>query len=216
MTKADWIVNKISDIPYVGAKVITANSLVVTRAMQGTITVGCAEADPVDEDEVKRISATVEDLDFIVVIPSSVAIKPSVWRYCNDSGIVLGRFSDLRDGLETMQPLAKLRNRELQYISNRIERTPVVQQVARISETALEITCEGGASLVGEFVHPYEITEDEVFRLIDQQPDMSFLVVTNPYARGISPDSVRVAEDAGVRLVLMNEFVSNLGAICQS
>lgn len=217
MTKASWIADKISDLSYVSTvETIDSHTLVVGRAMKQPLKVACTEADPVDAEEINRLLASHEALGFVAVIPSDVEIDQSAWLYCENLGITLGRFSDLRDGLEGLQPNSKLMKKDLQYICNRIERTGAVQALSRVSETALRITCSGEKRFIADFTHPYEMTEDEVLNMIHRQPDMEFLVVTNPYARGLSPDSVRVADDAGVRLMLLSNFVSSLSSFCRS
>ncbi len=215
MTKASWIADKIGNISYVSTvQVNNSHSLVVVRAMKQPLRVACTEADPVDAEEIDRLVGSHEAIDFVVVVPSDVTIEPSAWLHCEGLGIMLGRFPDLSDGLEGLQPNRKLMKKDLQYISSRVERTGTVQNLARVSETALRITLKGGKSFVADFTHPYEITEDEVLTKIDRQPDLKFLVVTNPYARGLSPESVRVAREAGVRLMLLSDFVSSLSSLC--
>jgi len=217
MTKASWIADNVRDIPYVSsAEPIDSHTLLVARAMKQPLKVACTEGGLVDSAEIKRLLGGYADIDFVAVIPSDVKIEPSAWLYCEDAGVMLGRFPDLRQGLEGLQTNSRLMNKDYQYICSRIEGTRVVQTLTRISETAFRVTCTNAKSFVADFTYPYEITEDEVLNIVSRQPDMEFLVVTNPYARGLSPDSVRVAKDAGVKLVLLSDFVTSLSSYCRS
>lgn len=217
MTKANWIADKLRGIPYVSsAETLDANTLVVKRAMKEPLTVACAASEPVDAEEIKRIQGRTADTDFVVVIPSNVGIASSAWLHCADSGLMLGRFPDLSDGLEKLQPNNRLMNRDYQFICRRIESVRTVQAITRVSETALRLSCKSGRTFIADFTHPYEMTEDEVLNIISRQPDMEFLVVTNPYARGLSPHSASAAKDAGVKLLLLSDFVTDLGSFCRS
>lgn len=217
MTKADWVADKLRGIPYVSsAETLDANTLVVKRAMKKPLTVACAASEPVDSEEIRRIQGQTADADFVVVIPSNVAIAASAWLHCAEAGLMLGRFPDLSDGLEELQPNNRLMKRDYQFICRRIESKRTVQAIIRVSETALRLLCKSGKTFIADFTHPYEMTEDEVLNIISHQPDMEFLVVSNPYARGLSPQSVSAAKDAGVKLLLLSDFVADLGSFCRS
>lgn len=211
MNKADWVADKLRGISYVSsAETLDANTLVVKRAMKEPLTVACATTEPVDSGEIRRIQDKTADVDFVVVIPSNVAIAASAWLKCAETGLMLGRFPDLSDGLEELQPNNRLMKRDYQFICRRIESVRTVQAITRVSETALRLSCKNSRTFIVDFTNPYEMTEYEVLNLISRQPDMEFLVVTNPYARGLSPQPVAAAKDAGVKLLLLSDFITDL------
>ncbi len=213
MTKSGWVAEKLKQQVGIAEVSVQTETRINAKYNHNSLVIACASGDPVTGDEIDDILSDAPCAQFIVVIPKTVRIDPSAWLRCSVLNVGLGGIVDLSDGISSGDAPRSFRNKNMRFIISRFESVRTATAITRIGHNTLQFFINS-RSFVATFVEDYEMTEEETVAVLAASPASDFLIVTNPYAKGMSQDSVQAAKDSGVRMFLLQEFVSNMKSLC--
>jgi hypothetical protein len=214
MTARDWIAAKLlAKTSYTTSKLGDAG-LNIRRRHQPDGIVYCASAgqDGFSAKDVDDAVRAMPNLRFVAVVPTN-RIQHDAYQRGEELGICVAGFGELQSALEDDADIGRHVDTQEAWERRRLSRHREVDSLKRRGHHAYELRLKGERTITIVTTNSYEFTVDEYYRLLDSydevQPDA--VVVTNPNCAGLSKDSRTAAEQAGIPLALLNDFLDGLG-----
>ena len=222
MTARDWVVDKLLndssgrlDRPTWAITLIGSHAFTVRRPAFPDSYVYCPEgADTLfTTPDLDQVADEFPAVEFVVLLRRRAA--NSVYPYAYKRGIAVGRLGELRYALEASRDISKFVDRERSYVETRLDTNRSVQMWLRVGENAYRITRAAltPTELTIATFDEYEATADQVHSLMEQYSDLDLdaLVATNPSTSSFAEPARRAAVNAGVKIMIMHQFMTALG-----
>lgn len=221
MTLRDWIGDRLHEDehgrPTGVAKVIAEgpHSLKATREALPPAYIYCAEANGAQAftpADLENAMGELPDVQFIVVTRARTVVG-STYTSADELGIAVGGLSALHFALRSLPDIGSYRSKNHEYVQQRLSTHRIIECWRRVGYDAYEIERTGGLrNLVIITMTPYEVTQYEVYRLLEEHPDVDIdaLVTTNPNCRGFSRATLEAVSHAGVEIMTLDDFMFSL------
>ncbi|RKT78675.1 hypothetical protein DFJ68_2124 [Terracoccus luteus] len=221
MTLCDWIGERLHEDNYgrpTGVtEVITEgpNSLRAIREDLPPAAIYCAEpniARVFTPDDLDAALEEMADIQFVVVTKATTVTSPTYTK-ADALGIAVGGLGTLQDALGRLPDVGAYKSKNHEYVQRRLSINRNIEAWRRVGYDAYEIERPGGLrNLVIITLNPYEVTQEEVYRLIEAYPeiDVDALVNTNSSCHGFSRATLDAVSHAGVEITTFPEFLSSL------
>jgi hypothetical protein len=208
-----WIEEKLRENGYTSTR-LPSFQLEIERASRPgarVLCIGLEEGEAFDAQDVDVAIEEVAGTGFVVVVPTR--ITHAAYERAEDLGICVTGFGELVDALEHDENIAQHIDSQEKYERRRLIRNKAVKSLKRKGRHAYEILRGKLRSLTIITTNDYEFTTDRMYILLESYEgiDPDLIVVTNPNCSGFSTDSWRAAEQAGIPLVLFDDFLDGLG-----
>ena len=128
-------------------------------------------------------------------------------------GIQIDTLGNVARALMEPGDIGRYQHPNEQYLRSRIGRVPAVRGIRRVGLSAWEIDRKGNQPSLKIITHGrYEFSASELREVLDLHPTNppDAVVITNPYTNGLSTLVLKTAEEQGVRVVLLGDFIENL------
>lgn len=162
--------------------------------------------------DLERSLRAFPEAEFIVAFRRGAA--NDVYPYAEQRGVAVGRLGELSSALGGATNISQFVPWERNYVTKRVNTNPAVRQWSRVGEDAYRIMRTGLApeTLTVATFDTYEATADQLLSILETYADrgLDVIVATNPSTGGFTQAAYEVARNAGVRLVIMNEFAAML------
>jgi hypothetical protein len=194
--------------------VVGAHGLRVVRNARPDALVYCAglrQDETFGLEDLDRALSELRGVQFVVVVPTRIA--HAVYVRAEELGLCVDGFAELAAALRDDDDVSRHRRREQAYVMRRLGARKVVRSVSRRGLSAYEIERSNLPSLTIVTSDDYELTADSVYSLLETYSslDVDAVAITNPNVRGLSSDSLRAGERAGVRVLLFGDLLDALG-----
>lgn len=224
MTLRDWVKRQLganSDQPVRNIQNITNegdNGLIIERSNfpASRVFIANPERGEFTPHSLRRALAEMPSLEFVLVIQCLVANE--TYNFADSHGIVVGGLNHLRSAIRSERNIGLYRTRDRQFIESRLRGHRLVSSFERRGKDAygIERNSPGGTLLVA-MTDKYEFTVEEFYRHIELYDDLNLdaLVCTNPNCSGFSTALKKAAEESGMQVLLMSEFLAPDGPLSQ-
>lgn len=222
MTARDWVIDKLLndpsgrlDRPVWTITSAGSHAFVVQRPDLPDAYVYCPDGagTPFVTADLDQVASAFPAVQFIVLLRRRAA--NDVYPYAYKRGIAVGRFGELQSALKEARDVSQFVARERAYVQKRLETNRFVLRWHRVGENAYRITRATltPTRLTIATFDQYEATVDEILSLLEQYSDLDLnaLVATNPNTSGFAAPAARAALGAGVKLIVMREFLTAMG-----
>lgn len=220
MTMRDWAMDKLYEDEYGTRTNVRSvdregeHGLVVSRADLRMARLYCAESstEPFRPTDLQEALVEMPALEFVVVIKRAIANDTYTHADARDVGI--GGLNALLQALRTEDDIGAYRSKNHQFVQSRLSANKYVATWRRRGYDAYEVERPRGLrSLVVVTINPYEVTQEQAYRLINQHAelDLEAIVTTNPNCRGFSSATLEAVANAGVRIMTFSDFLGSLG-----
>jgi hypothetical protein len=174
----------------------------------------CVEPDGGRSFSVPDLEDAVQELpEAGMVVITRRAVDPEVYKRAGELGVCVDTFGGLGRAIHGNEDISEYMHPEEIYIRKRLMSTRFVSNVARIGQRAWAIDRRQGLRQLTIVTHErYELTDDGFAEVLSQYPELELdaLVITNPSAQGFGRRVATSAQQAGVRLYTLNEFVAKV------
>jgi hypothetical protein len=189
------------------------HGLLVTRPRLPNALVYCANVwkrGPFDLEDLDKALDELPDAQFVAVFPKK--ITHPVYERADILGLCVDGVDELVSALRYYDDISDYEHKEQAYLLGRLEASKVVRSVRRRGFRAYEIERAGLPALTTITIDRYELTADDVYRLLKDYSglDVDAVTITNPNAGGISTDARRAGAQAGVRVLLLRDLLHSL------
>lgn len=220
MALRDWIGDRLHEDEYGNPTGVIdvfpegTHSLRVTREHLPAAYIYCAEVldEPFTPDDLEDALGELPGAQFIAVTKARPVAGPT-YGCADELGIAVGGVTTLQVALRSFRDIGSYRSKNHEYVQRRLNTHAVIRSWRRVGYDAYQIKRSGRLrDLVIITLNPYEITQEEAFRLLDQHSDVNVdaLVNTNPNCRGFSRATLRAVSHAGVQILTLEDFMSSL------
>lgn len=171
-------------------------------------------AEPIPEpfglDELDAILSAYQGCEAIILIRRCPDVE--VVETARARGVLVDTFGNVTGALASRGPMRDFQNRDEAYLRSRLQRSRYVSDVVRVGFGAWRVERSGLRDLVIITSARYEFPVDDLHELLGQNPNLEpdAVVVTNPYANGLSKRVVDAAVQAGMEIYLLNDFFGRL------
>lgn len=209
-----WIAGKLREAGFPSQEVGTVQ-LLIKRDGRPDARVACIGRETcVAGFDAAALAAAVDknaDCGFFVVVPTDW-IAHSAYAAAEDHGVCVAGYGELLSALQADDDIRLHIDSQEKYERRRLATHAAVSGLRRKGQHAYEISRRNKNPLTIVTTNHYEFTADAVYDIIESYDGLNveFVVVTNPNCHGLSTESVRAAEHAGVRVVLLSEFLNGL------
>jgi hypothetical protein len=210
----EWVVKKLANAGLSTTKIGT-KGLIIHRVHLPDARVYCVGVDQLETFGAEDLDASMRDmpdLQFVVVLPTD-PIAHDAYEHAEELGICVAGFGELKAALDDDHDVARHVDTQERYERRRILGHPSVESLKRRGHHAYEIRRSGLRPLTIVTTNFYEFTADELYSLQESfaYVELDMIVVTNPNCQGFSTDSLTAAEQTGIELVRLREFLAYLG-----
>lgn len=186
----------------------------VLRAGRAVAVAYCVEADTVNPFTADALQDAVDELPQAgMVIVTRRVVDPEVYDRARELGVCVDTFGGFERALREFDDISKYAHPEEIYIRKRITANRAVTSVIRWGHRAWELQRIKGLRPLIIVTHDrYELTDDGFSEILSQYPklDLDALVITNPSAQGFGDRVVKSAQQAGVPLYTLNDFIDEI------
>ena len=221
MTLRDWIGNRLYEDEHGGPTGVVGviaegpYSLKATREDLPPAYIYCADDNGTREftpEDLEDALGEMPGVQFIVVTRSRT-VTGSTYTDADDLGIAVGGLSTLQSALRDFADVGNYKSNNHKYVQRRLSTNRYIESWRRVGYDAYEIERPGGLrNLVIITLNPYEVTQEEVYRLIEEHPevDVDALVNTNPNCRGFSSATLESVSHVGVKIMTLSDLLYSL------
>ncbi|MGN6188211.1 MAG: hypothetical protein ACTHOE_04885 [Conexibacter sp.] len=212
-----WVIRKLQaedgELSDLQLEPVGGNGLRIVRKARPDALVYCAgveHGETFSLQDLEHALGVLSDAQFVVVVPTR--IDHEVFVHAEELGVCVDGFGELVAALWEDEDVAGHLRREQAYVLRRLHQHRAVRSVRRYGPSAYEIERPKLSALTIVATDEYEITADHVYSLLESYANLALnaVVLTNPNARGISSDAKRAGEQAGVHVLLLNDFLGAL------
>lgn len=222
MTLRDWIGAKLQQDEYgrptgvVDVTVEGPRSLKATREELPPAYIYCADGRGTEPFTPGELDAALEEMPQVqfVVVTRRREIANSAFAYADARGVAIGGLSTLQIALRSHTDVGTYKSRNHTYVQGRFNAHRKIENWRRVGYDAYEIERPGDLrTLVIITLNPYEVTQEEAYRLINAHPEVQVdaLVNTNPSCNGFSPNTLEAVSHTGVEIMTLSDFLYSLG-----
>lgn len=220
MTLRDWISGRLAvdrdgrGTGVLDVRPVGSHGLEATRVRHPPAYIYCPEPgpEPFTPNDLDAARREMGQLEFVVVVRRPIA--NATYAHADDLGVFVGSLSDLHSALRDRDDVGTYKSKNHEFVHSRLSGHRHVAGWQRVGYDAYAIERPGGLrTLVIVTLNPYEVTQEEAYRLINAHPevDVDALVTTNPNCMGFSPATLEAASHAGVEIRTFRDFLSSLG-----
>lgn len=209
-----WVTGKLHERGYLTSLIGQQGGLLVRRIGRPDARIWCVGLDAGETFGPDSVDVAIEamaEVQLICVLPTE-AIEHAAYQRAEERGVCVAGFGELSAALEGDDEVATHVDTQERYERRRLLAHKVVKSLRRLGQHAYEIERRDMPSLTIVTTNRYEFTADEFYTLLEQyegiNPDL--IVVTNPNCHGLSSDSHRAAEQAGVPAARFQDFLDSL------
>lgn len=193
---------------------VGSHGLKATRERHPPAYVYCPDAgpEPFTPNDLDAARREMGELEFVVVTRRPIA--NATYAHADDLGVFVGGLGALHSALRDRDDVGTYKSKNHEFVHSRLSAHRHVARWQRVGYDAYAIERRGGLrTLVIVTLNPYEVTQEEAYRLINAHPevDIDALVTTNPSCMGFSPATLEAALHAGVEICTFRDFLSSLG-----
>lgn len=213
MSALGWIAAKLSENTNYATSRLGDDGLIIRRRHLPDGIVYCASAGPngFSASDVDAAVRAMPNLRFVAVVPTS-RIQHDAYQRGEELGVCVAGFGELQSALEDDADIGRHVDTQEAWERRRLSRHREVDSLKRRGHHAYKLRLKRDRTITIVTTNSYEFTVDEYYRLLENydkvQPES--VVVTNPNYTGLSTDSQTAAEQAGIPLVLLNDFLDGL------
>lgn len=213
MTIRDWVHEKLAgdgfDTEPVGGEALAVS----TRSRLQAVVIAVPASVP-EVFGVPQLDAVIRDypaVDAVLLIRRPA--DEAVFAAASKSGIQIDTFGNVVRALEKHGELSRYQHPNETYLRSRIGQLPAVRDIHRIGLSAWGIERNEGRTLLKIITHDrYEFPASELREVLDKHPTIQpdAVVITNPNASGLSTLVTENAQQQGVRLFLLRDFIEGI------
>ena len=146
-----------------------------------------------------------------MVVPTR--ITHAAYERAEERGVCVAGFGELLDALSLDDDISQHIDSRESYERRRLVRNKAVTSLKRKGHHAYEVRRKRLRPLVIITTDEYEFTVDRLYNLLDSYDGVAVdvIVIANPSCYGLSTDSRKAAEWAGVSLALFGDFLDRVG-----
>lgn len=137
----------------------------------------------------------------------------AVFTAASERSIQIDTFGNVVRALEEQGEMSRYQHPKERYLRSRISRLPAVRKIHRIGLSAWGIERNNGRTLLKIITHDrYEFPVSELRQVLNTHPTFrpDAVVITNPNASGFSTVVTEIAQQEGVRLLLLPDFIEGI------
>jgi hypothetical protein len=193
---------------------VGAHGLKATRTGRPPAYVYCPEAgeEPFTPDDLDAARREMGGLEFVVVTKRPIA--NATYARADDLGVFVGGLGALHSALRGRDDVGTYKSKNHEFVQSRLSAHRHVATWQRVAYDAYALERPNGLrTLTIVTLNPYEVTQEEAYRLINAHPeiDVDALVTTNPSCTGFSRATLEAVSHAGVEILTFRDFLSSLG-----
>ncbi|MGH3564692.1 MAG: hypothetical protein ACRDRH_01385 [Pseudonocardia sp.] len=214
MSIRTWVVEQLrKDSRAVGA--IGEHGVQVLRAGRPDAVAYCVEPDTVNPFTAEALQDAVDELPQVgMVIVTRRVVDPEVYERARKLEVCVDTLGGFTRALMGFDDISQYIHPEESYVRRRMAATKAVMSVTRRGHRAWELGRINGLRPLTIVTHDrYELTDDG-FRteILSQYSnlDLDALVITNSSAQGFGDRVVKSAQQAGVPLYTLNDFIDEI------
>jgi hypothetical protein len=193
------------------AEAIGEHGVKVLRPGRPDAVAYCVEPDSVNPFTADALRDAIDELPQAgMVIVTRRSTDPDVYDRAGELGVCVDTFGGFSRALLEFDDISQYFHPEEAYIRRRMLVTKAVTSVTRRGHRAWQLDRINGLRTLTIVTHDrYELTDDGFIEILNQYPklDLDALVITNPSAEGFGDRVVKSAQQAGVPLYTLNDFV---------
>jgi hypothetical protein len=213
MSIRDWVVVQLRKDARV-VETVGEHGVKVLRPGRADAVGYCVEPDSVNSFTADALQDAVNELpDAGMVIVTRRLVDPDVYERARELKVCVDTFGGFTRALDDLNDIAEYVHREEEYIRRRLLATRAVTSMIRRGHRAWELHRINGLRPLMIVTHErYEMTDYEFTAILNQYPklDLDAFVITNPSARGVGDRVVASAEQAGIPLYLLDDFLTEI------
>jgi hypothetical protein len=214
VTIRDWVKDKLARDGF-DAVPVGVDGLAVSTSSRLQPSVVVVPAPGPEVFGVPQLDAVVRDypaVDAVILIRRPA--DEAVFAAASERDIQIDTFGNVTRALEEHDEMSGYQHPNERYLRSRIGQLPAVREIHRIGISAWGIERSDGRALLKIIAHGrYEFPASELREVLDQHPTIrpDAVVITNPNANGLSTLVVEIAQQQGVRIFLLDDFIDGLG-----
>lgn len=162
-----------------------------------------------DQCHVLAAVAANPAVEFILNVPKETRTTGDALREASRRRIAIGGMGDFMRALSERTPGLYI-HPNVRYVSRILSQHAKVTFCSRLDDSRYSVALHSGATIVAMIANDYEVTADAIRSVIARYPEFDVYVISNPNARGLSPEAVEAATQGGMKLYLWAEFMSAL------
>lgn len=213
MSIRDWVVEQLRKDGR-AAEAVGEHGVKVLRQGRPDAVAFCVEPDSVTPFTVGALQDAVHELPGAgMVIVTRRVVDPEVYDRAGELQVCVDTFGGFGRALEEFDDISQYIHPEERYIRKRMAATRAVTSVTRRGHRAWELERIKGLRPLMIVTHDrYELTNDGFAEILNQYPkvDLDALVITNSNAQGFGDRVVKSAQQAGIPLHTLNDFIDEI------
>lgn len=213
MTIRDWVQDKLArdglDVAPVGVDGLAVSTR--SRLHPAVVVVPTPGPDVFGAPQLDAVARDYPTVDAVLLIRRPA--DEAVFAVAFERGIQIDTFRNVTRALEGHDEMSRYQHPDERYLRSRIGQLPAVREIHRIGLSAWAIERSDGQASLKIITHDrYEFPASELREVLDQHPTIrpDAVVITNPNTNGLSTLVVETAEQQGVRLFLLRDFIDDL------
>jgi hypothetical protein len=213
MSIRNWVMVKLREVSQV-VEAVGEHGVKVLRQSQPDAVAYCVEPNSVNPFTVDALQDAIDELPQVgMVIVTRRVVDPDVYDRACELEVCVDSFDGFTRALEEFDDISQYVHPQERYIQRRMAITRAVTSMTRRGYFAWELKrINGLRPLTIATHHRYELTDDGFTEILNQYPklDLDALVITNPVAQGFGDRVVKSAQQAGVPLYTLNDFIDKI------
>jgi hypothetical protein len=213
MSIRNWVMVKLREDSRV-VKAVGEHGVKVLRQSQPDAVAYCVEPNSVNPFTVDALQDAIDELPQVgMVIVTRRVVDPDVYDRARELEVCVDSFDGFTRALGEFDDISQYVHPHERYIQRRMAITRAVTSMTRRGYFAWELKrINGLRPLTIATHHRYELTDDGFIEILNQYPtlDLDALVITNPVAQGFGDRVIKSAQQAGVPLYTLNDFIDKI------
>jgi hypothetical protein len=174
----------------------------------------CVEPNSVNPFTTDDLNDAVAELPQAgMVIVTRRLVDPDVYQRAIELQVCVDTFGGFMRAVDTFDDISQYVHPEEEYVRRRMAATRAVTAVVRRGHRGWTLTrTDGLRALTIVTVDRYELTDEQFAAVLQEYPklELDALVVTNPSAKGFGDRVVNSAQQAGVPLFTLDDFIRRI------
>jgi hypothetical protein len=220
MSIRDWVIQQLrkqtsfAGKPPPAVEAVGSNGVKVIRPGRPDAIAYCLEPDSVNPFTTDGLVSALGELPQagMVVVTRRLA-DPDVYQRASELNVCVDTFGGFVRAIDDFDDISQYVHPEEKYVRARLAATRAVTSVARRGHRAWTVVrTDGLRPLTIVTVDRYELTDEQFAAVLHGYPKLTMdaLVVTNPNAQGFGSRVINSAQQAGVPLLKIDDFVRRI------